>query len=278
MRRLLHSQCPHLADLPLTFGASGWDNHMVRIGDRHVARLPRRAVGDALVLHEQRWLPELAPSLPLRVPVPLVHGVPEHGYPWHWSVCEWLPGTPLASAAADDAAMETTVDAMVAFLQALHRPAPADAPTNPFRGVPLDTRLEAFDSRLHRLGDERTAQRLRTWFAGVVAAPPWSAPPVWLHGDLHPANVLVHHGQVSAVVDFGDLCGGDPASDLAVAWMCWDPARRDRFFDGLGTDPDTRRRARGWAAALALAFLGDDGGPMTPIGRRTLDAVLGEIG
>ena len=275
VRRLLGSQCPDLAELPLQFGAAGWDNQMVRVGDRHVARLPRRTVGDRLVLHEQRWLPEIAPRLPLPVPTPLVSGVPEHGYPWHWSVCPWLPGTTAAVSPPDDEA--ATADTLAAFLMALHHPAPVDAPTNEFRGVPLATRAEAFESRLSRLGDDHTSRQLHDWWVDVAAIPAANVEPVLLHGDLHPANLLVHDGRLAAVVDFGDICGGDPATDLAVAWMLFGHPGRDRFFSTLGTDPGTRRRAAGWAAVLALAFLADDGGPMTPIGRRTIDALLTEF-
>jgi len=32
-------------------------------------------------------------------------------------------------------------------------------------------------------------------------------------------NILVDDGQVSGVIDFGDMTAGDPAGDLSVAWM-----------------------------------------------------------
>ena len=77
----------------------------------------------------------------------------------------------------------------------------------------------------------------------VVSAPPWSRPPVWVHGDLHPGNLLVDEGRLSAVIDFGDLAAGDPATDLSVIWMMLPPSTRSSFgasargeFDPLDDD------------------------------------------
>jgi aminoglycoside phosphotransferase (APT) family kinase protein len=100
---------------------------------------------------------------------------------------------------------------------------------------------------------------------------------VWLHGDPHPANVLVHHGRVAAVIDFGDITGGDPATDLAFAWTLLPPDARPTFRHAAGDiDDATWTRARGWALAIGAACLASstDDAMIASIGRRTLDAVL----
>ena len=77
---------------------------------------------------------------------------------------------------------------------------------------------------------------------------------MWLHGDIHPLNLLVHDGELSAVIDFGDLTAGDPATDLMPAWLLFDGAARARFLDlAADDDADLRRRGRGWALAWAAA-------------------------
>ena len=86
VRGLLAAQRPDLADLPVRVVANGWDNAIARVGDEWMARLPRRAASAGLLAHEQRWLPELAPLLPLPVPVPEFVGAPSDDYPWTWSV------------------------------------------------------------------------------------------------------------------------------------------------------------------------------------------------
>ena len=99
---------------------------------------------------------------------------------------------------------------------------------------------------------------------------------------LHPANILVHRGRISGVIDFGDVTSGDPATDLSVAWMllpaeCHDAFRAAyRTASGYPDSDDTWVRARGWALALSLAILAHsaDNPLMTEIGHRTMGAVL----
>ncbi len=281
VRALLIEQHPDLAHLPVTAVAAGWDNDIFRLGDQLMARLPRRLMGASLVLNEQRWLPELASRLPLAVPVPVRIGVRSEAlsYPWSWTIGSWLPGSPLEMAPPDslaDAAM-----ALGEFLAALHQPAPADAPVNPYRGVPLADRAERFEHGLRELGDSVDGPRLRRLWDELVATPAWSGPPLWVHGDVHPLNLLVHQGRLSAVIDFGDLTAGDPASDLAGAWTFLPAAERAvlRAAAGRGrtVDDHTWGRARGWALALGVAMAnGDD--RVAAFGRRALQAALHDDG
>jgi aminoglycoside phosphotransferase (APT) family kinase protein len=282
VRLLLADQHPDLARLPVEFLANGWDNELYRVGDGLVARLPRRALGAEIIKNEQRWLTGLAPRLPLPIPYPERIGVPAHGYPYSWSVVPYLPGVPAAEASSFDPAGAAAV--VGGFLGALHIPAPADAPANPFRGVPLAERAGNFAANLALLtGQVDRDAVLRVWEV-VLAAPRYDGPPVWLHGDLHPANVLVNDGQVSGVIDFGDITAGDPASDLSVAWMLlpldchgsfWSAYQAAGGASGRGDDA-LRARARGWALNLAIVFLArSEGNPvLLETGRRTLSTVL----
>lgn len=277
IRRLLQAQHPDLAARPLRIVAHGWDNVLARLGDDLVVRLPRRAQAAALIEHEQRWLPALAPGLPLPVPVPLRAGVAGEGFPWAWSVCPWFAGT--AAVATDLADPEAAAEMLAGFLAALHHPAPADAPQNPFRGVRLAARDRLVQSYLEMLGPAVDQSLVRTRWDAACALPPHDATPVWLHGDLHPANLVVRDGAIAAVVDFGDLTGGDPATDLAIAWMLFAPPARARFRGALGgIDAPTWQRAAGNELAHALACLARsaDAPLMARMGRRTLDAVLAD--
>ena len=282
VRRLLAGQHPDLAWLPVEFLANGWDNELYRVGDRLIARLPRRALGAQIIKNEQRWLPGLASRLPLPIPYPERTGAPACGYPYSWSVVPYLPGVPAAEAGSFDPAGAAA--AVGGFLGALHVPAPADAPANPFRGVPLAQRAASVAANLALIGGQVDENAVLYAWDAALAAPGYDGPPAWLHGDLHPLNILVNDGQVSGVIDFGDITAGDPASDLSVAWMLLPPGGQGGFWSayeaagGAGgrVGADLRARAKGWALNFAIVFLAhsEDQPVLREVGRRTLGAVL----
>jgi len=276
VRALVVDQHPDLAELALTRVAEGWDNSLWRLGDSLLVRLPRRAVAAPLTINEQRWLPGLSARLPLPVPAPVRIGRPSAEYPWGWSIVPWLDGVP-----GDRAELSDPVDAAARlgrFLRALHHNAPAEAPHNPYRSVALAARSATVDERLEHLAGEVDAEAaLRVWHQ-ALAAPPWTRPPVWVHGDLHPANTLVAHGTLAAVVDFGDLCAGDPATDLAGAWMLLPASALGAFRAAYGgTDVDLERRSLGWALLFALMLLGiglEDRPTYARVARSTLARIV----
>ena len=282
VRALLQQQHADLAHLPLIEVAEGWDNTLFRLGEDLAVRLPRRAASAALIEHEQQWLPKLSPQLPLPVPVPLRIGRPGAGFPWSWSVVPWLRGhSALVAPPRDQTVMAV---ALVRFLRALHQSAPQNAPSNPLRGVPLAARTESMQEHLRQLDglvDRRAV--LRLW-ERVLSTPRWSGAPLWIHGDLHPGNLLVDgSGRLSAVIDFGDLAAGDPATDLAVLWMLLPPSERAAFLTTAREelhrgDDHTVMRARGWALALGLAFVASsrEHEAMRTLGRATIDNALSE--
>ena len=272
---LLRAQAPQFADRQLVVVDEGWDNVVFRLGDDLAVRMPRRQLGADLVLHEQRWLAVLGPALPLAVPIVVTAGCPDLGYPWPWSVVRWIEGTTALVEPPRDP--RRAAAALGAFLTALHRPAPPDAPANPFRGVPLAARHEAV--QVHAEAARRPDVAAR-WSA-MTSLPAWSGGAVWVHGDMHPGNVIVAGGAVSGVIDFGDLTSGDPASDLAVAWMLFDDAARPAFRVALPhVDDVTWARGRAWALALGVAIAANsaDNPPYAHLAERTLDAALADDG
>ncbi len=276
VRGLLADQHPDLAGLALLELDAGWDNTLWRIGDDLLARLPRRAVAASLTTNEQQWLPLLSPILTLPVPVPIRIGRPSGRYPWSWSIVRWIDGTPADRATAVVAT--AVAEQLGAFLRALHHPAPPSAPRNPFRGVSLRERVDTFEARVTELASEIDGPSVRVAWERASGAPPWTGPPVWIHGDLHPANVLLVDGIISAVIDFGDICGGDPATDLAAAWMLLPPSALPVFASAYGgVDADLEARALGWSILFGLMLLAiglDDRPTYEPIGRHTLAHVI----
>lgn len=274
-RALLLEQHADLAHLSIVDGGEGWDNKQFRLGSELAVRLPRREVAVSLTEHEQRWLPILGPRLPCPVPAPVRVGRAGCGFPWPWSVVRWFEGE-----IARPGNSEALPEPLATFLVALHQPAPRDVTGHPFRQS-LPARASLFAEHLTHVHHTVDASAALAVFDAAARIPAWGEPPVWIHADLHPANVIVGDDRLRAVVDFGDLCAGDPAVDLAIAWMLWPQPGRTRFRDvvdrGSGrTDEATWCRARGWALALGVTFLAhaDSHRTMGAIGRHTVDAVL----
>lgn len=277
VRELISDQRPDLGDPDIRFLAEGWDNASFRVGDDLVARLPRREPAVELTEHEVRWLPRLAPTLPIPVPAPVFVGEPGRGYPWRWTLVPWLPGRPVRGPGD----VEDAVGDLGEFLRSLHRPAPDDAPWNPFRSIPLRERHEATVDRINALAHVIDAARAKKRWEIALEAPPHQGEPCWIHGDLHPRNVLASDGRVTAVIDFGDVASGDPATDLSIAWMLFKADARSQFAESYSAaDPALWDRAAGWALTLATAYLvfSADNPTMGEIGTRTIEQLLDDPG
>lgn len=283
VRDLLREQHPDLAGLTIREVAGGWGNQMWRLGDELAVRMQRMDPTPDVQLKERRWLPALRPHLPLPVPTPVRFGEPSERFPKHWTVMTWVPGEPLDHATISRGAH--AADTLAAFLRALHVPAPAEAPIATDRGAHPRDCTDGFEAFCRAVAPADLAADVRAVWDDAVAAGVWEGPPVWVHGDLHPANVVVSDGTLSGIVDFGDLFAGDPAWDLAAAWVLLPADMAARFFDSYAlADEAAIRRARGLAAMKSLFLMlmgqnGDRGLPggkphWGPVGRAALERVL----
>ncbi len=272
LRALVARQFPELADRSIEIVANGWDNVVARLGDDLAVRVPRRAAAVALIEHECTWLPGIAARIPVAVPTPVHRGSADGGFPWPWSIVAWIDGVPADAAGpptADDAARFAEV------LRALAVPAPPTAPANAFRGIPLSERAERVDVYLALIGGADHDALGEIW-SDALAAPEHEGPAVWLHGDLHPGNLVVRDGRLAGIIDWGDLTAGDPAADLQIAWTWFGPVERAVLLEASGCDPATIRRARGNALAHGVATVASsaDNARMARVGAATLRQVL----
>jgi aminoglycoside phosphotransferase (APT) family kinase protein len=237
VRRLLAGQFSQWADLPIQrIATSGTDNAIYRLGAELVVRLPliHWAVGQ--VEKEHTWLPQLTPLLPLALPRPLAMGEPAEGYPWHWSVYEWIDG--------EDAHPDRIVDPcgvaadLAEFITALHAVELPGAPRSQ-RGVQLETKDDEIRGAIDAVRNEFDARTMTAIWDDAIAAPAWPGPPVLVHGDVKDANLLLRDGKLHAVIDFSCFGFGDPANDLDVAWDLFSGESRRVFRDTLGLDDAT---------------------------------------
>ena len=283
VRGLIETQFPQWAGLPIEPAPfQGVDNATYRLGPDLSVRLPRFARWTGQVAREHEWLPALAPELPLPIPVPVAEGRPGAGYPFPWSVLRWLPGSPV-----DPERIADPVPELAAFFHALWRVDATGGPppqwSNAFRGVSMT------DERDSAIAPARLAARIEAleclvdlgalaavWEA-ARAAPPWDGPPVWIHGDPAPGNLLCAGGRISAVIDFGTVAVGDPACDLIVAWTVLSAEGRRRFRAALDIDDATWARGRGWGLMAVLPSREQLRGPAAAGARRRLDELVADF-
>ncbi|HTV69783.1 MAG TPA: aminoglycoside phosphotransferase family protein [Rhizobiaceae bacterium] len=257
--RLIASQFPEWASLPVRpVALSGWDNRTFRLGGEMSVRLPSAAHYVGQVEKEHRWLPVLAPQLPLPIPAPIAMGQPDKTYPWPWSVYRWIEGEPASAARIDDP--NDFAATLAEFLRALYaidaREGPAAGTHNFYRGGPVATYDGETRAALEKLaGEVDTALATEVWECALASR--WEKRPVWVHGDVASGNLLVRNGKLAAVIDFGSSGVGDPACDCYVAWTFLDAESRAVFRSALGFDAETWARGRGWTLWKGLIVLAE---------------------
>ncbi|MFD3534433.1 aminoglycoside phosphotransferase family protein [Streptomyces sp. NPDC058664] len=280
VERLVAGRFPEWAGLPVRAVASaGTDNAMFRLGDDLVVRLPRVPYAARHVEKEQRWLPLLAPHLPLDVPAPVGRAGASADFPLPWSVYRWLDG-----ADAYDAPLTDLAHAAVAlgrFGAALRAVDASGGPAS-FRGGPVtdweDGNLPDAVRGLAARGDVDAELATAAWET-VLRLPRWDGAPVWVHGDLLPGNLLGRDGRLSAVIDFGGLGTGDPACDMMPAWTLLTAGTRPLFREAARADDATWERGRGWALAWGLVtedYYRDTNPVLAAVARRTRTEALAE--
>ena len=265
LRGLLEAQFPHWAELRIReLEERGTDHTLFRIGDDMVARMPIRpyngaAAVDQQAVRESRWVPFLAPRVPLEMPVPLGLGTPTSDYPWHWSVVSWIEGERATARNTDS--MQAAID-LASFIKALHvidadGGPPAGASTG-FRGTSLKPGAQLIRDAIEQAADRHDMSRVRIAWEQCLDADEWDGPPVWFHGDL-PGNLIVREGRLVGVIDSA-YGVGDPACDLTAGWILFDGEARQRFFDEVGLGVAAKARARGWLlgpACIGLTYFRD---------------------
>lgn len=254
VRRLIDKQFPQWRDLPIrAVSPGGWDNRSFHLGEEMIVRMPSGVEYEAKIEKEYYWLPRLAPSLPLPIPKPLGLGQPGEGYPWKWSIYQWLEGDTAAVAPVND--LKQFADDLARFLLSLQQIDTTNGPLpgahNFYRGGSLaiygEETIQAIDILHDKIDVARATQ---VWESGVATT--WEYPPVWVHGDISVGNMLVKQRRLCAVIDFGGMAIGDPACDLAIAWTLFHGESRALFRSLLSLDEGTWARGRAWALWKAL--------------------------
>lgn len=274
VQTLIAELAPQWAELELSYLATGWDNEVYRLGEEYLVRLPRRELGERIGKSERQWLPKLSTETGVIAGEVLFAGCPTNHYPFTFSVTRYVPG--VSAATLTRSQRDNYANEFVSLLKQIHSPASDPRPVSSFRGCPLSAVEEKTREQISQLPAEHEGSALALWERALVAQP-YLGPPAWLHGDPHPHNTIVRpeKGQyhLSSLVDYGDLCTGDPASDLGMLWMHFTPEAVCQAFSAYGVDKNEPMFSRSLGWALRYAMLTAQLAPRDPlgiVGRETL--------
>ena len=276
VRGLLDSQFPQWRDLPLRrLPPMGTDHQLFRLGDGLLARMPIYRASAGQAENDARWLPRLAPHLPVSVPVPVVVGEPTAAYPFAWSVVPWLPGENPDGRNVDLERLAVELAEVVISLQKVDTTGgPAKGAGS--RGGPLEPDPWV-PKTIEALGDQIDGAAAMAVWSAALEAGPWPGDPVWIHGDLLPGNLLARDGRLSALIDFGALGVGDPSADLMAVWTTFEGRSRRVFHERLAFDEASwcRARARAMLPALTgVTYYRESVPAFAERSRRHIEAVL----
>ena len=255
VRSLLSDQFPDLDGGSARLLGEGWDNSVWVVEEAWAFRFPRRKIAIPGVEREIAVLPLLAPLLPARIPDPRFVGVPSARFPWPFFGAALLPGREPADDELGDVARSELGAQLGRFLRALHDvELDTPLPDDPIRRADMPFRVARTREKLALLETWRQPRKLDQILVAAEQLPP-STDRAVTHGDLHLRHLLVDHGALAGVIDWGDMCRSDPAIDLMVVWSLLPPAGRERFLAEYGrVGEEARLRARVLAVFLGVTL------------------------
>ena len=253
IKQLIADQFPNLSDLPISFLGSGWDNVNYRLGTDYIIRIPRRKISANLLMNEVEWLPKVKDDLPISISAALYVGEAGANIPWKWAITPWFDGT---TANQVQLGIEEA-KRLAIFLKRLHQLPTHNLPHNPMRAVPLSKRTDSFEVRMSYLKANTTFITTQIEQLWEVALSEESVQfDAFIHGDLHPFNIIQEDGKIRGIIDWGDLTKGNTSTDLAIFWMLFDNKKVRN--EALATYEASQRQiniAMGWAIFYGTFFL-----------------------
>ncbi len=255
-KKLIKKHCPHFSNMQIDqILPGGYDNYMFRLGDKYVLRLPSGKGHIGQIEKEYKYLPYLSKHLSIKIPKPIFLGEKDEIFAEQWGIYEWIEGD-IAMNCLDTLDLNVFASDLADFILELHSIESKNAPSPEVcqRGGDISIYEDYFRQAITVLREQINVKRAEEIWETALATK-WEKEKRWVHGDISAANLLVEKGRLSAVIDFGCMCAGDPACDLVIAWTFFEQSSRDVFLSKLNMDEDTIKRAKAWALLKALLIL-----------------------
>ena len=274
VKSLVEKQFPQWAGLPIEpIKSAGTDNVIFRLGNEMTIRLPRTIGAASNIYKEWKWLPILEQQVSLSIPTPISKGIQTKDYPCPWLIYKWLDGKNGTESELD---LNNAAIVLGNFVKDLQKVDISNAPFSQ-RGGPLSKLNNEVLEALKNLNGIIDVDKAKLAWEKALSAPVHTGSPVWIHSDLHAGNILVNHGQITSVIDFGMSGIGDPACDVMAAWTLLSKETRNKFREIVNVDDATWERGKGWALSfglIALPYYKDSNPVLANIALRTINEVL----
>lgn len=274
VKSLLKIQFPQYAHLPIkAVFPNGTDNKIFQLGENMSIRLPRTPAAATRHKKEMYILQELEEKLTLTIPKIVKRGKSCSLFPHPWVITTWIDGTVASSTKKIDATI-----ALADFYHAMHTIPITTAPKTK-RGKSLHAAKKEVEKALPLLKDEFDIKKLHIMWEKALQVKEWNKAPVWIHGDLHPGNMIIKSEKLIGIIDFGLAGIGDPAADLMCAWTYLSKKSRNKFRSLVGVDEDTWQRGCGWALFLGIVaypYYKNTDPSLATIAKNTLHELLQE--
>ncbi len=247
---------------PLTLLGEGFMSWAVETPTGVVFRIPKRQRAAQRAEVERLFLADLAPTLSIDVPSQTYHGPPSDLCPWGYSGYAKVPGAALDLPRMTPSAISRAAENLGKFFAALHA-FPLERAGE--LGVLDNWREEYLQLRgavMPRLAKELTPQEyglVDSWWEEYLAdGRNWNFAPAVVHGDVGPQHLLVSEdGNLTGVIDFGEVMIGDPAVDFGGLVAYVSPAFAQAVLASYrehGGEPDVDVLRRGTTLAMAVPF------------------------
>ncbi len=250
----------------------GWDNKVFLVNGDFVFRFPHRKVAAQLLERENVVLKQLQSKFTLEIPNPKYVGHPSQYYPYPFHGYRIIKGSSGCHASLTSTDRIASIIPLAIFLKKLHGFAEKQAEVmgakpQVFDRSDTDKIVNALTERVEKIITKKVCDINKSCFQHeLILAQKIKLPienKVLVHGDLYCRHLIFKQGQLTGIIDWGDVGINTPAIDLSVIYSFYPKNAHKKFFEIYGEiEPHILQYARflGLYSVLTVMLYGQDMG------------------